>query len=507
MSQTVSSAVATVAALAPEAIDVSVCDEAIQTINFDHEAEIVGITANISQTLRAIEVAKEFRARGKTIIMGGPQVTLAPNLFAEYADTLVFGEFEPVAAHFFSDMQAGQLKPRYRGSPADLTRSPKPRWDLFNHDQVLSGSIQTSRGCPFNCNFCDVIQIYGQKQRHKETHQIISEIQALYDYGHNHIFISDDNFTAQKKKAHDILSAIIEWNGQDDREFVVFSSQVSIDLAKNDALVSLCHQAGMLEIFIGLETQDQVSLRESSKQQNMHIDLTAQCHKLVRAGLKIVPGLIVGFDNDDKSVFQKQFEFAMSLPVGPIKVSMLAAPISTPLFTKMRDQNRLIANHMEMQALSGTLFTNIIPAQMSRADLYIGYIWLISKLFHPENFLTRLDALSTMLIPPPWIGQEERCSKRVRPRSVVLASSILRNVMRDNPMVAKIIRHTSWLAKKNPEIKSGLYDVLKYYLMILHNHKANSTYNQKWAEMPSPPFGIKEGDFRLQQIRQADGTP
>src|SRR5258708_18058257 len=154
--------IATVAALAPPDFAVCLCDEAIEPIDFAAEADVVGISANVSQAQRAIEIAAEFRARGKIVVIGGPHVSLAPELFVGTADCLVVGEFEPIAETVFADMRSRALKPRYAGAKTDLRRSPAPRSDLYRNDRAVGGVVQTSRGCPFECHFCDVIQYLGR---------------------------------------------------------------------------------------------------------------------------------------------------------------------------------------------------------------------------------------------------------------------------------------------------------------------------------------------------------
>src|SRR5262249_30398477 len=161
--------------------------EAVTPVDFGLDVDVVGVTANVSQALRAIDIARAFRTRGKPVILGGPHVSLAPELFADAADSLVVGEFEPIAADVLADLRRGTLKPRYQGAAADLGTSPVPRWDLYPNDCALVGVVQTSRGCPFECHFCDVIQYLGRNQRHKTDAQVIAEVQQLYDLGYNFI--------------------------------------------------------------------------------------------------------------------------------------------------------------------------------------------------------------------------------------------------------------------------------------------------------------------------------
>ncbi|MBF0623138.1 MAG: DUF4070 domain-containing protein [Magnetococcales bacterium] len=503
--QTISISIATVAAFVPDDFDVQVCDEAIHDIDFACDADIIGITANVVQATRAIEIAKIFRAQGKKIVMGGLHVSLAPEYFCDYADAIVVGELESVADQLFSDMRSGNLQPRYYGSKTDLKNSPAPRWDLFPHDHVLIGSVQISRGCPYDCSFCSVVQYLGHKQRHKDSPQVLSEIQTLYDYGYTNIYLSDDNLTAHKNRAYDIISAIKEWNGAQGRDWIVFAAQASIDLAEKKDLATLCHQAGILDVFVGFETSNKKALAECDKKQNLEVNPVDHCYTLVKTGLRVEPGLIVGFDSDDHSTFQEQFDFFMQLPVGGIRTSLLIAPITTRLYKEMKKNNRIVSEDLKDHALSDTFSTNILPAQMSRADLYIGYLWLNSRLYHPDNFLSRLDLLAENLAPPPWIGHENT-SRRMRPQTTVLASTFMRDVMRKVPMASKIIKHASWLIKKNPELKSGINSMLQRYLIDLRIHTMKGLYHHDWVNYSTPPFGIKEGDERLEMIRTADGV-
>lgn len=486
-----SAAIATVAALAPRDFEISLCDESVQLIDFAGGFDVVGVSANVSQAERALEIAKAFRARGKTVVLGGPHVSLAPELFEGHADSIVVGELESVAATFFADMRQRTLKPRYDGAAAHLSESPPPRWDLYPNELALSGVVQTSRGCPFECHFCDVIQYLGRLQRHKEIAQVIAEVQALYSLGYNFISLADDNFTVYRKRAKALLRALAEWNGADGRGYITFATQMSIDVARDPEILDLCNEAGLLNAFIGIETSDQGALIESKKRQNLKIDLQRECRKIVSAGLRIEGGLMVGFDHDDRSVFQRQLDFAMGLPVGSFNVSVLVAPLATPLYASMVEAGRLLTHDVSAQFPSANLITNFRPAQMSREDLYVGAKWLINRLFDPDNFYHRLEAMSQLLAPPPWVrrGSGERRQHPSRRGAAIVFSQVLRDLMRRDPRIGVLVRRSRALMNAKPEIRDGLNDALSHYLMTLRGYELDGIYQRGWAEMKAPPFG------------------
>ncbi len=494
-----SAAIATVAALAPPDVDVTLCDELVQSVDFDGDFDVVGVSANVSQARRALEIVDAFRARGKRVVVGGPHVSLAPELFEGRADCLVIGELESGAEEFFADMREGTLRPRYVCPKADLSRSPPPRWHLYPNDLVVSGVVQTSRGCPFECHFCDVIQYLGRIQRHKETAQVITEIQLLYDLGHNFISLADDNFTVYRRRAKALLKAIADWNGADGRGYVTFATQMSIDVARDDEMLDLCNEAGLLNVFLGIETSDAGGLIESKKRQNLKVDLQAACRKIVSAGLRIEGGLIVGFDSDDRSCFERQFDFAMALPVGTFNVSVLVAPVATPLYENMTKTGRIVSGEVSAQFPSANLVTNFRPAQMSREDLYIGAKWLINKLFDPDNFYRRLEAMSALLAPPPWVRRAygERRRHPSRRKSEALFSQVLRDLMRRDPRIRVLVRRSFALMAARPDIRDGLSDALTHYLMTLRSYEVDGVYQRGWAEFKTPPFGAAGIEERL----------
>jgi radical SAM superfamily enzyme YgiQ (UPF0313 family) len=205
-------ATVTVAALAPPDWDVSVCDEYIAPLDFDHPADFVGITGKVTQAIRMLEVAAEFRRRGKTVLIGGPYASLAPEVFRGRCDILVTGELETISARFFADLERDTWQPEYIGSKADLATSPMPRWDLYPTERALIGCVQTSRGCPFECEFCDVIQYLGRQQRVKPIPQVLAELDRLYAYGFRSVFLADDNFTVYRRRAKELLAALRDWN-------------------------------------------------------------------------------------------------------------------------------------------------------------------------------------------------------------------------------------------------------------------------------------------------------
>lgn len=481
-------AIATVAALAPAGIDVTLLDESIDPVDFDAPADFVGITANVSQVLAARRIAEGFRARGRTVIVGGPHVTLDPSAFAGLCDVAVLGEFEGVAEAFYADMLAGRLRPLYHGGRPDLTTSPVPAWRLYDNRRALFGVAQTSRGCPFECNYCDVIQYVGRKQRHKTDAQVLAEVQQLYDVGYNQIFLADDNLTVYRKRAAGLLAALADWNGRGGRGWVTFGTQVSIDICADDAMLDLCARAGLLNLFIGVETVNEDSLRDSLKRQNLGADMAARIGAAVDHGLQVVAALMVGFDADGPDIFRRQYEFGMSLPVGTFKVSTLVAPVSTPLYDQMAAAGRIVDDPAGSHFPGGDGLTNIVPARMTRDELRVGSRWLVSRLCSPDAFLERLDAMFDRLRPHPLEGRAHRHEPPERALSGRLFMQAMVDMSRRDPAVARAIREVDGLMRRRPDLALTLSDLLHAWLLTLHGQIARGGYDPAWARLPEPPF-------------------
>jgi radical SAM superfamily enzyme YgiQ (UPF0313 family) len=481
-------AIATVAAFAPQGIAIVLQDETLTPIDFDAEADFIGITANVSQLARAKWIAEGFRRKGRKVIIGGPHITLDPLAFEGLCDVAVTGEFEGVAEAFYTDMLKGELKPSYAGGRPDLSTSPVPAWDLYDNDRALIGIAQTSRGCPFECNFCDVIQYVGRVQRHKTNEQVIAEVQKLYDVGYNRIFLADDNFTVYRKRAASLLEALAAWNGSDGRGYVTFHTQVSIDIAADDRMLDLCAEAGLTNLFIGIETVNEESLKESLKRQNVSVDVKARMDNVVAHGLEPVAGLMVGFDADSRRIFEQQYEFAMRLPIGTFKVSSLSAPVGTPLYEDMLKAGRIVTDEDRVQYQAGDQITNIHPAQMTREDLYVGTRWLISRLNEPQAFWTRLQAMAALLRPSPLPARSHPHDPPGRARSKRLFMEMMTGMRRRDPAVARVLEQAADLMRERPEIRETLSDVLHNWLLSFHGQIAKGGYHPAWAQLTSPPF-------------------
>jgi radical SAM superfamily enzyme YgiQ (UPF0313 family) len=283
----------TLAALVPSGWNVKICDERVETVDFDTQAEVIGITGKVSQRDRMIELAGRFRARGKLVVFGGPYASLNPEDLRPHADILVRGEIEDIAGGLFDGLEKGRYQTDYEGTKPDLGSSPIPRWDLYPRRAALTGQVQTSRGCPFECEFCDVIQYLGRKQRWKEPDQVIGELDVLYRSGYRDVFFAGDNFTAVRKRTRALLERVADWNAARPTGRVRFSTQASIDLARDPILLELCTAAGLATIFVGVETPNEESLAETLKRQNLRIDLAAEVEKIVSAGIMVTCGIVV----------------------------------------------------------------------------------------------------------------------------------------------------------------------------------------------------------------------
>lgn len=378
-------AIATLAAFAPPGFDVRLCDENMTDVDFDLQADWVAITGKVNQRGRMIAIAEEFRRRGRKVLIGGPYASLSPATLRPHCDVLVRGEIEAIHPQLFADLAAGVPEDEYVGDRPELAGSPTPRWSLYANEHALLGSVQTSRGCPFECEFCDVIQYLGRRQRHKSIAQVTAELDALYACGYRSVFLADDNFTAHRKRTKELLQALAAWQRDHHVDLI---TQVSVDAARDVELLEMCAAARLTEVFIGIETPSQASLAETKKRQNLHVDLVEEVERFVAHGIAVMGGMIVGFDADGTDVFARQYEFAMRTPVPIFSLGALVAPDATPLHARIAAEGRLVRGGPEVQAVPWS--SNIVPKGMSSDDLRAGLKRLCNALYAPAAFGARV---------------------------------------------------------------------------------------------------------------------
>ena len=482
-------AIATVAAMAPPDFEVTLTDEGISPVNFETTATFVGITGKISQEGRMIDLAREFRRRGKIVICGGPYASLSPGRLREECDILVRGELENIADKFFSDLRAGTWQREYLGDKPDLRASPIPRWDLYPNHRALSGTLQTSRGCPFECEFCDVIQYLGRKQRHKSTEQVLAELDVLYALGYRVVFLADDNLTVYRARTKELLSAIRDWNDARTEGRVQFSTQLSIDCARDNEMLKLCGEAGLSTVFIGIESPNADSLKETKKRQNIGVDMVERTSRFAANGMMISGGMMLGFDSDGLDIFERQYEFGMSLPVPMFTITPLTAPEATPLYSRMQAENRLMENVESTAILPWT--TNIIPKQMTRGQLVAGVRWLCNRLYRPAAFEHRVAHFIDLFQPPaprrnshtqnasPW--------RDVDRQRIALSRHVTRLGPAEADMAARIEKR---LERKPAALPLALL-AMGYYMQTRHMFKISGLWDPELGAQPRPVFDME----------------
>jgi radical SAM superfamily enzyme YgiQ (UPF0313 family) len=429
-------AVTTVSALAPRYFRVQVCDETVSPVDLETPAEFVALTGKAGQVYRMLALARAFRKRGKIILMGGPFASLNPSFLRPFCDILVRGEFESVAELLFADLAAGCWKDEYKGERPDLSNTPVPRWDLYPNDSALVASVQTSRGCPFSCEFCDVIVYLGRKQRHKQVTQVLRELAAVYERGYRSVFLADDNLMVYVQRAKELASAIARWNDSRRDGRVQLQAQVSLDSARDQELLALWARAGLTNTYIGIETPNEESLRETKKRQNLHVDLVSEISKFLSSGIGVLAGMIVGFDSDGLGIFARQYAFAMECPVPVFALNTLVAPPGTPFFERLEREGRIVFD-------SGRGFmlgrTNFAPSQMSADELAEGFRWLANRLYEPAAFEVRMLRFLDVFDPRQGENAERRRGLQVRVDREVLAG-VTRLGRREADMVRRIQR-------------------------------------------------------------------
>jgi radical SAM superfamily enzyme YgiQ (UPF0313 family) len=379
----------TVAGITPREHEVVLCDENVEPVDFDTDADIVGLTGYVVHKKRIFELAARFRERGKFVVAGGPLASLCPEELRDKVDVLFIDEAEYTWPQFLKDYAAGTWKREYRqDEKPSMHDSPLPRFDLLKIDQYRSMTIQFTRGCPFTCEFCDIIVMYGRRPRAKTVGQVMAEIGELHRLGTRNIFVVDDNFIGNKKDAKLLLTAMIDW--QRERDYPIeFMTEVSLNVSQDDELLRLMRQANFTTIFIGIESPRAASLEETKKNQNLREDLLDSVHRIQRAGLEVMAGMIVGFDHDDPAIFEEQFRFIQDARIPVSMTGMLNALPKTPLHKRLKEAGRLVAESVGDQFV----LTNIIPKGMSSEELYAGYKRLLERLYSHRNYRRRVMQL------------------------------------------------------------------------------------------------------------------
>jgi len=388
----------TVAAMLPQEWEMRLVDMNVAPLRAADLAwaDCVFISAMTVQRESTVETIDRCKAAGLPVVAGGPLFTGEWEQFPQ-VDHLVLNEAEITLPPFLADLAAGKAQHIYRtGEFADMRETPIPRWDLANLKQYASLALQFSRGCPFDCEFCNITALYGHRPRVKDASQVVAELDLFYNLGwRGRVFFVDDNLIGNKRHLkEDLLPAIIEW--RKGKAGMPFNTEASINLADDPVLLQLMVDAGFDTVFIGIETPEESSLAECNKKQNQGRDLIADVKKLQRAGLEVQGGFILGFDSDTHSTFQRQIEFIQRSGIVTAMVGLLQAPPATRLWERMVREGRLTG------AASGNnvaALTNILP-KMPLDALYAGYNAVLSHLYAPEHYYARVITFLREFRPP-----------------------------------------------------------------------------------------------------------
>jgi radical SAM superfamily enzyme YgiQ (UPF0313 family) len=388
----------TVAAMLPAEWNKRLIDVNLTRLTHAHLewADYALISGMTVQRESARQIIAQCKQAGVKVIAGGPLFTTEFEHFPN-VDHFVLNEAELTLPPFLADLEQGRAQRVYATTEfADIRQTPVPLWHLADMNGYATMNIQYSRGCPYNCDFCNVTALFGHRPRTKNAAQIIAELDSMYDLGWRQgVFFVDDNLIGNKKHLKtELLPALIEW--RKDKAGVSFNTEVSINLADDQELIDLMVAAGFDTVFIGIETPEVDSLAECNKKQNLNRDLVADVKRIQRAGIQVQGGFIVGFDNDTPSTFQHLIDFIQKSGIVTAMVGLLQAPPGTQLYQRLKEAGRIL-KQMSGDNVDGT--TNIIPA-MDLEVLHNGYKHLMQYIYSPEVYYQRVKTFLQEYKPP-----------------------------------------------------------------------------------------------------------
>jgi hypothetical protein len=506
----------TVAALLPPSWECRLIDrnaEALQDADLDW-ADLVMTGGMLPQRFDVLRVIEQAHARGKPVVVGGPDVTSSPRDY-NAADFRVLGEAEGIIDAFVAAWHAGARRGDFEAEKftADVTRTPAARFDLLKRSNYIYYGVQFARGCPFTCEFCDIIELYGRVPRVKTTEQMLTELEALYALGYRgHVDFVDDNFIGNKKAVKVFLPHLIEW--QKERGFPFeFSTEASINLADDDALLELMRQANFFTVFVGIESPDTDTLNLMQKKQNTRRSLVASIHKITRAGMFVNAGFIIGFDSEKGSVAGPMIDCIEATAIPFCMVGLLFALGGTQLTRRLAREGRLFAPDEWLprlikadkgdQSVGGLNFVTARP----RREILKDYRTVLASVYRPQAYYRRVRTAARLLNRPVLDrsrrrGPPPRSVFGVPRRDLHMLGRLLWRIATRHPETlwsfCKAFVETAW---RNPRALPAVGMLAAFYLHL----RPFSQYVV--AEMDRQIDEIERGIWQPPPLVREDGHP
>ncbi len=502
----------TVAAMLPDHWEIRLCDCNVQSLR-DADlrwADVVLVGAMLPQQRDALHLIARCRAAGVPVVVGGPDATSAPDIYSD-ADFRVLGEVEDIIADFISAFEDGARQGDFVAEKfkADITRTPVPRFDLLKFGDYLEINVQFSRGCPFLCEFCDIIELYGRNPRTKTTSQMLAELQAIYDLGHRGMVqFVDDNLIGNKKAVKAFLPHLVEWQKTHGYPFE-FSTEASLNLADDEEFLGMMRDANFVAVFVGIESPDPDVLITARKKQNTRRDIVANVHTIQSFGMFVTAGFIVGFDDEKPGVAETLIDLIEACAIPVAMTGLLFALPNTQLSRRLEREGRLFDDFALSQEWSeGDQCTdglNFVTAR-PRAEVLRDYRKIIARTFAPDAFFSRVLRSVAQIDASGTNGQMHRArlSREILDLLRLVWSINTRHAELRRPFWRLIVR----TLRTNPNaLKHAIYQAALYVHLGRFSGHILKVLDKRVAEIESGEWSDTEFIMSGKGVEPESGAP